>query len=135
MISKSLYGELDFSFARSSGPGGQNVNKVNSKAVLRWNVLESSQISEFVRAQIFKMFRSKINDEGDLILSSTKTRDQKQNIQDCLKKFEEILMRASTPPKVRKKTKPPPSSAKKREGQKRKQSEKKRLRGRFTETP
>ena len=68
--------ELQFSFVRSSGPGGQNVNKVASKAVLRWNVTNTQAIPEAVRGRLLARFARRINDHGELILSSQRYRDR-----------------------------------------------------------
>ena len=75
-------GELRFSFVRSSGPGGQNVNKVASKVVLRWSVAQSGAISDEVRTRLVSANRRRINDRGELILTSQRYRDQAKNIDD-----------------------------------------------------
>ena len=97
--------EIEFTFVRSSGPGGQNVNKVNSKAVLRWNVLKSFSISEPVRARFMEAYSSKVTADGDLILTSDAFRDQGRNRDDCLEKLEAMITQVLHPPKIRKKTK------------------------------
>ena len=85
------FSELEFTFVRSSGPGGQNVNKVNSKAVLRWNTTASACMSEEVRARFHQRFGSKLTSEGDLLLSSDSYRDQGRNRDDCLEKLKAML--------------------------------------------
>lgn len=98
--------ELHWTYVRSSGPGGQNVNKVASKAVLRWNLMASSSVPEWVKARLRTLQRRRVTGEGDLVLSSQRYRDQERNRQDCLEKLQEMLRQASELPKVRKATKP-----------------------------
>lgn len=98
--------ELHFSFARSSGPGGQNVNKVNSKALLRFQVLASPSLPPAVRDRLLRRHASRITSEGDLLLTSQRYRDQSRNVEDCLEKLRTMLLAAATPPKTRKPTKP-----------------------------
>ena len=62
--------EIALSFARSSGPGGQNVNKVNSKAVLKWNIAATPSISDAVKSRFFQRYKQRINPQGDVFLSS-----------------------------------------------------------------
>jgi len=117
--------ELRFSFVRSSGPGGQNVNKVASKAVLRWSVSGSPSISDAVRGRLFARNARRINDRGELVLTSQRYRDQPKNIEDCLEKLRSLILAAAKTPKPRKKTRPTRASREKRLTQKRAKSEKK----------
>lgn len=126
-------GELRFSFVRSSGPGGQNVNKVNSKAQLRWSVLRSTALSEEVRSRIVARLRSRITERGELVLSSQRYRDQAKNVGDCLEKLRELVAAAAVPPKRRKKTRPPRSANESRLRDKRAKAGKKRGRTRPTD--
>src|SRR5262249_47935202 len=98
--------ELAWSFVRSGGPGGQNVNKVASKAVLRWNVAASPSLHEDVKARLCAQQAGRITTEGELVLTSQRFRDQERNRQDCLDKLRDIVLRATAVPKARKKTKP-----------------------------
>jgi ribosome-associated protein len=68
--------ELEWSFVASGGPGGQNVNKVASKAVLRWNVTKSTALPPEVKERFLTQQKNRITVEGELVLSSQKTRDQ-----------------------------------------------------------
>jgi len=106
--------ELAFTFARSSGPGGQNVNKVNSKATLHWPVTSSPSVPDPVRARFVAAFASQINKQGELVLQSQRFRDQERNIQDCLEKLRGMLQRVEPPPKRRKKTRPSAASKQRR---------------------
>src|SRR6202040_508780 len=98
--------EFQWSFARSGGPGGQNVNKVASKAVLRWNVTTSPSLPDDVRGRLQAQQRWKITVEGDLILTSQRYRDQERNKQDCLEKLRHMILQATIIPKPRKSSKP-----------------------------
>jgi ribosome-associated protein len=106
--------ELIFSFARSSGAGGQNVNKVSSKAYLRWNIRQSNAIAEDVKDRFFMRFSNKITEFGDVVIYSDQHRDQPRNIEECRKKLREMILAVLFPPKSRKKTKPSFSSKVKR---------------------
>lgn len=107
---------------RSGGPGGQNVNKVNSKALMRWRVTDSSGLPEDVRERFMSKFASRISNDGDLILTSQKFRDQASNADDCLQKLREMLTSVATAPKKRRPTRATLSSKLKRLDSKRKQS-------------
>jgi ribosome-associated protein len=98
--------ELRFEFARSSGPGGQNVNKVESKAVLRWDLSASRAIPAAVLARFRARFARRINAEGVLLLASQRHRARERNVADCLAKLEAMLAEVATPPKKRKPTRP-----------------------------
>jgi ribosome-associated protein len=121
--------ELHFTFVRSSGPGGQNVNKVNSKAQLRWCVVASGVLPDDVRSRILGRYSRRINDRGELILTSQRYRDQGRNVADCLAKLREMVAVAAVPPVRRKKTKPTRGAKETRLRDKREKSEKKRQRG------
>lgn len=98
--------EFQWSFARSGGPGGQNVNKVASKAVLRWNVGASPSVPEHVKVRLCTLQRRRITAAGELVLMGQRFRDQERNRQDCLDKLREMLAEAATLPKTRRATKP-----------------------------
>lgn len=123
------YAELDFSFVRSSGPGGQNVNKVNSKAVLRWNVARTYCFSPEDLHRILGKLAARLTVEGDLLVTSDRFRDQKQNKDDCVEKLLAILDQALAVPKARRKTKPTRSSKKRKLDSKRRDGETKKMRG------
>jgi ribosome-associated protein len=98
--------EFSWTFVRSGGPGGQNVNKVASKAVLRWNVVASPSVPDDIKARLQQQQRSRITSEGDLLLTSQRYRDQERNRLDCLEKLAEMVRAAAVVPKKRRKTKP-----------------------------
>jgi ribosome-associated protein len=111
--------ELQFTFVRSSGPGGQNVNKVASKAVLRWSVDSSPSIPDDVRSRLIVRFSRRINDRGELILTSQRYRDQARNVEDCLEKLRDLILAAAKKPRARKKTRPTKAAREARLNQKR----------------
>lgn len=121
--------EFDFSFVRSSGPGGQNVNKLNTKAQLRWDVTSSEHLSDAVRQRFLKKYRRRITKEGELVITSQRFRDQGRNVADCLEKLRAMLLEVAAAPKKRKRTKPSRSAREKRLKEKREQSDKKQRRG------
>ena len=98
--------EFTFTYARSSGPGGQNVNKVNSKALLRWPIATSPSLPEDVRQRFLARYKRRVTGEGDLLISSQRYRDAPRNAADCLEKLRELLIEVAQPPRLRKPTKP-----------------------------
>jgi ribosome-associated protein len=120
--------ELTFTYARSSGKGGQNVNKVNSKAVLRWHPASSRAMTEPVRHRFLLKFATRLTIDGDLILTSERHRDQGRNASDCLEKLREMITSVLTPPKKRRATKPTFGSKVRRLKAKKVNSEKKQNR-------
>ncbi|XP_012517702.1 PREDICTED: peptidyl-tRNA hydrolase ICT1, mitochondrial isoform X2 [Propithecus coquereli] len=90
---------LTISYCRSSGPGGQNVNKVNSKAEVRFHLATADWIAGPVRQRIAISHKNKINRAGELILTSESSRYQFRNLADCLQKIRDIIAEASQTPK------------------------------------
>ncbi|MFK7824010.1 MAG: alternative ribosome rescue aminoacyl-tRNA hydrolase ArfB [Oligoflexales bacterium] len=115
--------EFQFDFVRSPGAGGQNVNKVNSKAVLRWNVEDSPSISEALRQRFLDRWSRRINQDGEVLVTSSRYRDQLKNKQDALDKLVAMLEEVKTPPKPRKKTKPSKAAKERRLREKKQRSE------------
>jgi ribosome-associated protein len=122
--------ELNFSFARSSGPGGQNVNKVNSKATLRWSATTSPSLPEPVRERFLTKYCHRITNSGEILISSQRFRDQGRNVADCLSKLRDMLSAVAAAPRKRKRTRPPKAAKERRLLAKRDRSEKKQLRRR-----
>ena len=83
--------EFTFTYARSSGPGGQNVNKLSTKAILRWPMRTSKSLPEAVRARFLARYGNKLTTDGDLLITSQRTRDAGRNTADCLEKLREML--------------------------------------------
>jgi ribosome-associated protein len=120
--------EFKFTFARSSGPGGQNVNKVSTKALLRWAVVRSPSLPEPVRQRLLSRYRRRVTAEGDLLVSSQRFRDAGRNVADCLEKLRAMLADVAVAAKPRKPTRPSRASVRRRLDQKRKHSQKKQRR-------
>ena len=120
--------ELEWSFVRSGGPGGQNVNKVASKAVLRWDLAGSPGVPEAVKARLRTLQRRRVTQDGELIVTSQRWRDQERNRQDCLEKLRELLLEASVLPRPRKATKATRGSRERRLADKRRRSSAKQMR-------
>ena len=106
--------DLEEHFIRSGGHGGQNVNKVNSKVTLHWDIKNASSISARLRQRIFSKHAGKINKEGKLVLTSQKSREQHQNRTDCYQKLRLIIQDAQKTRRFRKRTKPTKGSKQRR---------------------
>lgn len=119
--------EIEFSYVRSSGPGGQNVNKVSSKAVLRWN-LPASPLPDEAKARFREFYPSYVSEKGDVILTGQRFRDAPKNRDDCLEKLREMILKSLEKPKKRIPTKPTRGSVRRRLAEKAKHSAKKELR-------
>ena len=117
--------EIVFSYSRSSGPGGQNVNKVNTRVELRINLATSQSLSLNELEQVQKKLKNKINTNGELILVSQSERSQIQNKENVILKFYLLLSKALTPQKKRRPTAPTKASKEKRLDSKRIIAEKK----------
>jgi ribosome-associated protein len=122
------FSELSFSFARSSGAGGQNVNKVNSKVTMTWNAAQSPSCPPQVLERFIKLFPQYVLSDGSIQITEQSHRSQKANIDECIERLHRMLKQAAIPPKTRKPTKPKRSAVLKRLETKKKDSQKKRLR-------
>jgi len=122
--------ELIFSASRSSGPGGQNVNKVSTKMELRFHVMNSLLLSQEEKDLILEKLAKRINQEGELRLVSQSERTQLKNKERVIEKFYDLLSKALLPRKKRKPTKPTAAAKEKRLEEKRLKAEKKRRRTR-----
>lgn len=130
-ISVALLGnELVFTTSRSSGPGGQNVNKVNSKVTLSFDVVNSKVLSDEEKEVISRKLVSQMTNDGVVVLTSQDKRSQLQNKESVVQKLEKLLAKAFEKKKVRKATKPSKGSVKERIKQKKQHSEKKKWRQR-----
>ena len=125
---RNLESEFIFSTSRSSGPGGQNVNKVNTKVELRFNLLLTSVFSENEKEIIFTRLKNKINKESEIILVSQSERTQLMNKVDVTEKFYDLVSNALTIPVKRRSTRPTLNSKLKRLDLKRSRGYLKKLR-------
>jgi ribosome-associated protein len=98
--------ELEVRYVRSSGPGGQNVNKTSTKAVVRWNVRSAPNLRDDVKARFLARFGSRVTDAGDVLMTSDRYRDQPRNLEDCIAKLRAMLEEVAVAPIARKPTRP-----------------------------
>jgi ribosome-associated protein len=120
--------EFTFITSRSSGAGGQNVNKVNTKVELRFDIDNSKLLTEDEKIRIKEKLDTKITDEGILRIVSQAERSQLKNKENCIEKFYKMISKALIIPKKRTATKPSKRAIQKRLTNKRKEAEKKALR-------
>ena len=121
--------ELEITFVRSSGPGGQNVNKVATAAQLRFDAAHSRSLPPDVRARLISRAGSRITRDGVLIITARRFRTQERNRADAIDRLVEMIRTAATPPKHRRKTKTSRAAKARRVDEKRRRSVTKRLRG------
>ena len=106
----------------SSGPGGQNVNKVATKVEIRFHVEEADWLSRRGRTRLQELQKRRINQQGELVITSSRYRHKSRNLEDCIEKLEKIIEEASKRPRRRIPTKPTKASRQKRLEGKRKRS-------------
>ena len=121
--------ELEFRATTAQGPGGQHVNRSQTRVELLWNVRESPSLSERQRSRILSELSTRISRDGVLRVSSQKHRSQARNREATVERLVELLTAALHEDPPRKKTKPSRAAKKKRVDEKKKQGEKKRMRG------
>jgi ribosome-associated protein len=122
-------GELEERFVRTSGPGGQNVNKVSTAVELRFDVGRSPSLPEGVRARLPHLAGRRLSDEGILVIRADRFRTQERNREDARERLAELIRRATVVPKRRVPTRPSRASKERRREEKAKRSRVKRLRG------
>lgn len=121
---------LQMKAVRSSGPGGQNVNKVASRVELRVDLERITGLSGAARARLEALARRRLDGDGRLLITSQRTRDQHRNLADCRERVSRLIERALVPPRVRRPTRPSAAARKRRLEAKKRQSERKQARGR-----
>ena len=121
--------EIRYAFFHSSGPGGQNVNKVATAVELRFDAAHSPSLPEPVRERLMKLAGKRMNKEGELVITSSRQRTQEANKEDALNKLMMLLREAAQPPRIRRATTPSRSSVERRLQHKRRRAQKKHERG------
>jgi ribosome-associated protein len=128
LTARSLLSEVEFTTSRSSGPGGQNVNKVNSRVTLRFDIKQSQLLTDEQREVLLSKLASKLTTEGVLLINVQDSRSQLENKEGAITRLEALIRKAFTKPKPRKKTKPTKAAKEKRVTDKKQRSEKKKWR-------
>ena len=121
--------ELQFAFIRSTGPGGQNVNKVSTAVQLRFNVNEATSLPQEVKLRLKRLAGKRVSVEGILVIEARQFRSQERNRQAALDRLARLVRQATEPPKKRRRTRPTRASILRRLASKQKRGEIKRLRG------
>ena len=125
-------GEIQLDFVRSSGPGGQNVNKVSTAVQLRFDVAHSPSLPEDVRQRLARLAGSRLTASGILVIDARRSRSQEQNRQDAIQRLVQLIRQATRPPKPRHSTKPTAASRQRRLDTKRRRGAVKEMRRRVS---
>ena len=110
--------KLTIRYSRSGGPGGQNVNKVETKVEIRFHVASADWISDPVKSRLLRILGRRVNAEGEAIVVSSRFRNQQRNLEDCLQKLAQLIEEARKVPKRRVRTRPTQASKKRRREEK-----------------
>lgn len=122
-------GELEETFVRSSGPGGQNVNKLSTAVQLRFDVRRSASLPDAVAVRLMRLAGRRLTGEGVIVINAQRFRTQDRNRADARERLAELVAEAAVPPTPRRATRPTLASKKRRLDDKSHRSATKRLRG------
>ena len=120
--------EFQLAYARSGGPGGQNVNKVSSKAIMTWDITNTDSLPADVKERFLARYGRRITKEGFFQINSQRYRDQARNVEDCRFKLVELIVAIATPPVKRKASKPSRGARQRRLNEKHVRSDRKQNR-------
>lgn len=120
--------EIDETFIRASGPGGQNVNKVSSAVQMRFDIARSPSLTDYVRTRALRLAGSRLTKDGVIVITANRFRSQEQNRADALARLVELLQEAAFRPTYRRPTKPSRSAKARRTDSKTRRGAIKKLR-------
>ena len=118
-----------YDFIHSSGPGGQNVNKVATAVQLRFDARNCRNLKPEVRERLYKLAGKSVNSAGEVIIEAKRYRSQQRNREDALARLARLIEKASVPPKLRRRSRPTQASKQRRLQSKKHRSQIKKLRG------